>query len=233
MSLQPTLTYSPGEKIYDADTSLKNRFFEHIANKLVLDVGCGTGSLGKFLSDRSNACIGITISEIEAIEARKVMSEVLVGDIERLATLPYAEHSFDVIILADVLEHLKDPWAVARSLLKYLKPDGQVIASIPNVTNILIRRDILFGRFKYQESGILDSTHLRFFDTVSARELFTRTGYEIIAVRHSSWNWNLPRIFRILPKQIQFALKDRLTELIPGLLATQFVVYARSPLNTQ
>lgn len=104
------------KKIYDATTISKNRFFSHLQNKTILDVGCGTGNLSEYLTGFGNTCYGITISEEEAIQARRTMVEVFVGDIEEMDVLPFENGYFDVIIFADVLEHLKDPWAVLQIL---------------------------------------------------------------------------------------------------------------------
>ena len=77
--------------------------------------------------------------------------------------LPKFKEPFDVMIFGDVLEHLKNPLAVLRQLATSLKEDGAIIISLPNIANIYVRLSLLVGRFDYQERGILDRTHLRFF----------------------------------------------------------------------
>ena len=80
------------------------------------------------------------------------------------------EKYFDIIVFADILEHLKEPLEVLKRYKKYLKDDGYIIISIPNIANWKIRFKSLLGRFEYNEYGILDSGHLRFFNEKSQRD---------------------------------------------------------------
>ena len=77
--------------------------------------------------------------------------------------------------MGDVLEHLKDPWAILGNIKENLKPDGYVVASIPNIAHGAIRLALLEGRFDYTSLGILDDTHLRFFTRESIFELFRKS----------------------------------------------------------
>jgi len=88
-------------------------------------------------------------------------------------------NSFDAIILGDILEHLTDPESVLKKLSLFLKQNGVIIASIPNVTHIAIRQMLSDRQWIYQKYGLLDSTHLRFFSWNSIRELFIKTGFGI------------------------------------------------------
>ncbi len=69
---------------------------------------------------------------------------------------------FDYIILGDVLEHLIDPWKIVNELKQYLKKDGYLVSSIPNIMHVSVLRNLVLGNFTYEDSGILDKTHLRF-----------------------------------------------------------------------
>ena len=91
--------------------------------------------------------------------------------------LDYPEDFFDYVITADVLEHLVDPWRVVANIRPHLKDGGKVIASIPNIMHVSVMRDLLNGRFRYQEAGILDRTHLRFFTLNEIDSLFAGAGY--------------------------------------------------------
>lgn len=148
----------------------------------VLEVGCGVGATLLEVKNRfKNANLyGIEISE----GAGKVASGVcnaIVGNIENL-DLPYKSEFFDYIILGDVLEHLINPWEVLIKIKKYLKKSGYILASIPNIMHIGVMRNLLNGRFKYEEAGILDKTHLRFFTLAEIDELFKNTGYIINSI---------------------------------------------------
>jgi len=88
-------------------------------------------------------------------------------------------HEYDLIIFADVLEHLADPAAILRRCFASLKDDGMIIISVPNVANIVVRLSLLFGRFDYGDRGILDRTHLRFFTLKSLTDMLEQCGLKI------------------------------------------------------
>ncbi|MCC6476327.1 glycosyltransferase [bacterium] len=144
----------------------------------VLDVGCGNGATGALIQQLTGAKVtGLEIHPEVASVAREVLTEVFVLDIET-ATLPFEKHCFDAILLGDVLEHLIDPWKALTKLSQYIKPDGQFIVSLPNIRNLGIIGKLLEGSWDYQEWGILDSTHLRFFARKNMLELFQSAGIE-------------------------------------------------------
>jgi O-antigen biosynthesis protein len=82
-------------------------------------------------------------------------------------------------LLADVLEHLYDPWNLLLRVRPYLAPDAQIVASIPNARNLLLLDELAGGGFGYVEAGLLDVTHIRFFTKRSILAMFAETGYEI------------------------------------------------------
>lgn len=142
----------------------------------VLDVGCGNGATGALIAQLTGARVtGIEIHPEVANVARQVLTEVHVLDVEAQA-LPFAPHQFDCILFGDVLEHLIDPWSALKKLMKHLKPTGCVIASLPNVRNLGVIGKLLEGSWNYQEYGILDSTHLRFFAKQDMEQLFAQAG---------------------------------------------------------
>ena len=105
---------------------------------------------------------------------------VIVGDAE---TIDYAAElageEFDVVLFADVLEHLKEPADVLRRVRPFVAENGVVVASIPNIAHASVRLALLGGEFRYREWGLLDDTHLRFFTRASIQDLFEETGYVI------------------------------------------------------
>lgn len=142
----------------------------------ILDVGCGQGLTGGALrSERGIEVVGVELHPEVAVTAGEHLNEVLVGDLETME-IPYPDGYFDCILLLDVLEHLNDPWNAITRLVRYLDPDGVIIASIPNVRNLAVIRRILDGSFAYEEQGILDRTHLRFFALADMNALFTKAG---------------------------------------------------------
>jgi 2-polyprenyl-3-methyl-5-hydroxy-6-metoxy-1,4-benzoquinol methylase len=144
--------------------------------RTILDVGCGKGILGRKLSTRERKVCGIEKDPVVAEEASRHLETVVVGDVESVS-LPFTERSFDCLIFADILEHLKDPWEVLRSMRRFLSEGGEVVASIPNVRHYKVIRSLVRGHWNYTRSGILDITHLRFFTLEGIRSLFEQTGY--------------------------------------------------------
>lgn len=147
-------------------------------NSLVLDVGCNTGFIGKEIIRNKQASVdGIDINEEALKEAgesyRKVFRRDLCG-----SKLEIEDEKYDYIIFSDILEHLPRPDLVLRDAKKYLKDDGKVIISLPNVARFEIRIKLLLGNFDYRP-GILSEDHLRFFTKKSATEMITKCGYGV------------------------------------------------------
>ncbi len=147
---------------------------------VILDCGCASGRMGKKLLDIKKAAevIGFEIFEPAAKEAMQVYKRVHVGDIEEM-DLEYKEY-FDVVICGDVLEHLKEPRKVVERLRLMLKPGGLIICCLPNVRHCRVLKNLLIrGDWRYEQEGIMDQTHLRFFTTKSFRRLLTEASFAV------------------------------------------------------
>ncbi len=150
----------------------------------VLDLGCGSGAVGKRLKEQGKTAelIGVELFEDAAAQASRVYDKVFTGDIEIL-DLPYQAH-FDYIICGDILEHLKDPYSVVRRIAGWLKPDGQFICSLPNVRHWPVTANLIFrGAWDYRDAGVMDRTHLRFFTRRSCFAMLQDAGFEVIQSR--------------------------------------------------
>ena len=158
-------------KIIEKETQLKGRLN-------ILDVGCATGYLGAAAKMNKNYVCGVEISETAAREAEKVLDKVIIGNIEEIE-LPFPENFFDIIICSDVIEHLFDPQQVLCKLKNYLKPEGLLLMVVPNVAWYRIRLMLLFGMWEYQDYGIMDYGHIRWFTKKSGRELLEDCGYTV------------------------------------------------------
>ncbi len=111
----------------------------------------------------------------------------MIGDIETMDLAEaFGDDRFDVIVFGDVLEHLRDPLAVLRKAKALLPDRGSVVASIPNIAHGSVRLALLAGRFDYQDLGLLDSTHVRFFTRSSIEDLFREAGMVPIDVRRTT-----------------------------------------------
>ena len=145
----------------------------------VVDIGCGAGALGKGLkAARPELAVrGVEPVPEQAARAREVLDEVVVAGAED--PLPSGWPRPDCVIFADVLEHLVDPWAVLRSLRPVLAPGGSLVISVPNIAHRSVMGGLLRGRWDYQEAGVLDRTHLRFFTRETAIELVEQAGFVV------------------------------------------------------
>lgn len=153
------------------------------AGSSILEVGCNTGYFGEALVQAGYEVTGVEISESAGLEARKRLPEVFIGGVESfLAASEFLDKRFDCITFGDVLEHLQDPAAVLREVVGRLKPGGIVVVSVPNVTHIAIRAMLFGGRWIYSDRGIMDRTHMRFFDKIGTIELLEDAGLSVQAV---------------------------------------------------
>lgn len=148
--------------------------------KRVLDVGCATGYLAKVLQSRQCDTVGIDVNPKAAEEARKYCSRVVVADLDNTSIAEaVGDDTFDIIVFADVLEHLRNPLRVLDEARSLLREGGFALISLPNVAHGAVRLALLQGNFDYQELGLLDDSHLRFFTRRSAEELFLEAGYRL------------------------------------------------------
>lgn len=170
-------------------------------NQKVLDVGCGAGHLGDLLKTKNCRLMGIDLHADELDRSKLNYENILSLDIETAESLEYPNGYFDVIVYADLLEHLKEPQLLLRKLDKYLHPQGKIIVSIPNIAYWRSRANLLLGRFDYQEhGGLLDETHLRFFTLKTAKLLLEKGGYEIAEIDYTG----IASMIHLFPRLLAF-----------------------------
>jgi 2-polyprenyl-3-methyl-5-hydroxy-6-metoxy-1,4-benzoquinol methylase len=151
-------------------------------NGNLLEVGAASGNTLMYAKQNhyASTVYGIDICSIEnSYQKSPEITQFTIGNIEQKDVF-FTEDFFDVIICGDVLEHLIDPWNTINKLKAYLSVNGIIIASIPNIREFKTMKKILFsGNFEYEESGVLDKTHLRFFCKKNIEKLFTDNGMQI------------------------------------------------------
>lgn len=151
--------------------------------KDVLDCACGEGALAARLMKNGNTVLGIDILDCASeLPPDRFISANLDHGLDDVSE-ELTGKIFDVIVLADILEHLREPERLLADCRSYLKPNGAILISLPNVANIYVRINLLFGRFNYTDRGILDITHLRWFTRKTARALIREGGYRICRER--------------------------------------------------
>jgi len=183
-------------------------------NKTVLDVGCGDGPIAEELIKNGCKVLGIEIDIKKAmmVIGASYCSHVQVGDVETIK-LEYKLNYFDVILFGDILEHLKNPLNTLKKLKPFLKENGKIIVSLPNIVYWKSRLKIFLGRFDYEEYGMFDKTHLRFFTQKTARKLIENAGFEITKIDY-------------VPSFPFPIMKEQITKIFCTLFAFKFIFEA-------
>lgn len=148
--------------------------------KTILEVGCGNGAFAQEIMNSREAEIwGIEMMEEPANEAKQKMHKVFIGECEKfIDDLP--DNYFDVIYFNDVLEHIFDPGDVLKKIKQKLKSNGVVISSIPNARFYRTLKMYVFEKdWKYEDSGIMDFTHIKFYTKKSIKRLYEDAGYRV------------------------------------------------------
>ncbi|MBV8467047.1 MAG: glycosyltransferase, partial [Burkholderiales bacterium] len=156
--------------------------------RIVLDIGCAAGGTGELLKRKYPHCKvwGVETNRAAAKIASQRLDRVLVGMFEEfnLEQEGIAKGTLDGVILADVLEHMYNPWAVMTALQPYLSTTAQVIISIPNVRNLKLMEELAGGYWRYEPAGLLDITHIRFFTLKEFRRFLHETGFHVNTLRY-------------------------------------------------
>jgi glycosyltransferase involved in cell wall biosynthesis/2-polyprenyl-3-methyl-5-hydroxy-6-metoxy-1,4-benzoquinol methylase len=156
----------------------------------VLDLGSGSGIVAAHLTAHDGkqvTCVDNSAPAVAAARERGIARVITADLADPLWSDAVAGESFDVIVMADVLEHLVDPGALVAAIdeRELLTDDGYLVISIPNAGHEAVLAELIKGRFTYQDTGLLDSTHLRFFTLASLRELLERTGFFITGIERT------------------------------------------------
>jgi len=192
----------------------------------ILELGPATGYFTRYLTETLGCTVDcIEYSEEMAAHARPMARTMLVGDLDRLdLASTFEASSYDFVIAADVLEHLRNPWRVMELSRPLLKPGCRFLISIPNVGHAALIAELIAGRFDYRDEGLLDRTHLKLFTRKSVLEMLQRSGYRLRDLERVEW----------MPDQTEFqrdieACPPRLRDYLlahPDSLTYQFIVNA-------
>jgi 2-polyprenyl-3-methyl-5-hydroxy-6-metoxy-1,4-benzoquinol methylase len=177
------------------------RFLKKDGRKLlrVLEIGCSGGGTGALIKEQLGVTYyaGVELMAEAAQEAESRIDWVKCDNIEdmiaqgRLGELP--EGKFDAILFLDVLEHLYNPWEVSNQMRTLLNPNGLLIGSIPNAGNLYVLWKLMRDQFEYEDEGLLDRTHLRFFTLQTIKNMLAKH-YDLVHLEsnHDTWktmNW--------------------------------------------
>ncbi len=192
----------------------------------LLDLGAAGGELGQAVRGQFRRTIGFEYNVDCIGELRDRFDHVVIGDLDTTDRLPA---NVDAVVMADVLEHLREPADALRVVGRSLSPGGLAFISVPNVANITIRLALAFGRFEYADRGILDRTHIRFYTLRSFHREVERAGFEVLETTASTMPIRLV-LGGFVPDPLLRAaerLLVPLTRLWRSLLGYQIVVVVR------
>jgi O-antigen biosynthesis protein len=148
--------------------------------KRVIDVGCSTGFVSQALKERGCTVTGIEVDPEAARLAEGPCEKVIVADLDQVdLTDAVGAETFDVALFGDVIEHLKNPARLLKDMRGLLAPDGYIVVSVPNVAHASVRLALLKGQFDYEDTGILDETHLKYYTRSSIGDLLESCGYMV------------------------------------------------------
>jgi GT2 family glycosyltransferase/2-polyprenyl-3-methyl-5-hydroxy-6-metoxy-1,4-benzoquinol methylase/glycosyltransferase involved in cell wall biosynthesis len=195
----------------------------------VLDLGCGSGAVGRFLARRDGQIApidGLTISQAEAERARPDYRRLEVADLDQADLTQLFEcGAYDVIICADVLEHVRQPSRVLHACRELLAPGGVALLSLPNAGYCGLIAELMAGEFRYREEGLLDTSHIHFFTRATLLRLLAENGWGVErcdAIRRELPDSEFHAAFDALPPAVA-----RYLLVLPDALTYQFIITAR------
>ncbi len=196
-------------------------------DKEVLEIGPATGYMTRVLSGQQGCRVtGFEINPAAAAAAQPFLKRLIIGDLENPHDLAKIDGPFDVILIADVLEHLAAPEVPLRELRDYLCPGGRLMVSLPNVAHWSVRRALLFGRWELTGRGLMDRTHLRWYTRRTATALIEAAGYRVVT-RRCSYVFPAHWRFGIGPRLAAWAQRRTLPKAFDELFAIQHIFEAR------
>ena len=209
--------------VNDGNQSLLSLVPQHVRE--ALDIGCGSGANARILSAKGITVDAITLSEVEAKESSNVCRSCFVADLE--VGLPEGlGHQYDLVLCSHVLEHLRWPDRLLKSLHPLIEPTrGTLLVALPNMLYYKNRAKLLFGHCEYTDHGLMDASHFRWYTYSSARKLLESAGYQV-NLHHADGSAPLALFRRVGCRTLVEAIDSAATRLLPGLFGYQIVLLA-------
>jgi len=177
---------------FELDLDVENNSHTQLIRRIptgssVLELGCATGYMSRYLRDKLKCnVVGVELDPEAAKQAEASCDRVILANVEEDSWIEeLGSRQFDVITCADIIEHLRDPDAFLAKIKKLIKPSGFLLVSLPNGAHASLRLELLEGRFTYEDTGLLDRTHLHLFTHQSLRTLFTQAGYKVAELSYT------------------------------------------------
>ena len=191
----------------------------------VLDIGCSSGFLANLLVPK-----GVNLWGVDAVPEDQVSANIAKyfrHDLENITDLKLGRE-FDYVIMADVIEHIRNAEKVLSYMTKFLKSNGRLIISTANIAIWFYRLSLLMGRFKYGPRGVLDNTHIKLYTLDTFKELILSSGFKILSIRYTPLPFELifsSRGTSRIPKLLEYVYY-RIAKLWPKMFAYQFIIEA-------
>ncbi len=205
--------YDSKVSLYKTSSSREERILKLIpqGGKTVLDIGCGSGNLAKTLVDKGYTVDGVDISNEALLNAKDILRKSFCFDTEQ-DEWPEGLmlNKYDCIIISEVIEHLFSPEDLLKKAATLLADGGKVIVTTPNFLFWKNRARMLFGKFDYEKSGLLDFGHIRLFSYLSVVRLFKKCGLKVDREMHF-----YPNLYK---RHLNW-----LGKIFPGLFSYQFI----------
>lgn len=193
----------------------------------ILDIGCGYGDNARILEKEGRQIDGITLSNKEAENAKKYLSNVYIYNLEN-GLPPEINNKYDTVICSHVLEHIAYPDTLLKDIKNVLAPGGVLIVALPNLMVYQSRFKLLLGNFDYKETGIWDYTHLRWYTYKTGKELLLKHNFEVIT---NFVTGDIPFLTftQIIPYSIrQFIYNNIFVKISKGLFGGQLIYVAKN-----
>ena len=206
---------------------------------VVLDIGCGGGATGKLIKEKfpGTRVIGVELNPHAAAYARQHLDDVVCASIDEVDLAQHVgEVAIGTVLLLDVLEHLYDPWRALTRIRTWLAAGTRVLASVPNIRNLVNLHELAAGAWEYGPHGVLDVTHVRFFTRTTLRRMFEETGYAVAHMEPLTQPVWVDRYViarrpgKLVTKSLSIAFRNR--DDLEDLYAFQYVVDARAATAT-
>lgn len=198
----------------------------HLKPELVLDVGCGAGDNARHLQADGWTVDGITLSSDESIAAKTWCRHVWIHNLENGLPGSTPNGSYRIIVASHVLEHICYPAKLLRDCYNELNPQGYLLVALPNLLFWKNRMKIAAGYFTYEEYGLMDYTHFRWYTFQSAQALLQNNGFYVEKAIADGY-FPLWKIRHILPNSISEKIDRLFSQVFPGLASYQMIFVAR------
>lgn len=200
------------------------------SGKHILELGCSSGYLTQRFQENKNLVDIVEIDQDDIKKASKYANKTFAGSLEESEFLSSINGNYDVVVAADVLEHLSSPEKILAMIKKVLNKEGRLVISIPNVACWPIRKELFFnGKFEYTETGVLDKTHLRFYTFNTIGKLLKENGFQVKKIDQMEIFYPFRNSIKKIPAVgpfIDFFLKPFFETNFPNLSTTHMIITA-------